>query len=328
MTDAATAVLVTGGAGYLGSHVALLLAHRGYHPVVLDNLATGHRGAARWGTFVEADLADPARVREVLLAHRIRAVIHLAGCSWAGESVRAPAKYYRGNLVPALALVEAMAEVESEHLVCSSTGAVYGETDGAPVAETAPLAPVSPYGRTRLAVEGMVEDFARAHGLRRVTLRCANLAGADPGGELGEDHDPEGHLIPLALEVAQGRRPHLAVFGTDYPTPDGTGVRDYLHVTDAAEAHLLALEHLLAGGEPRTYNLGTGVGTSVLEILEGCRRLTGHRIPALAARRRWGDPAATVLDAARLRRELGWKPRHSDLDTILDAAWRWRRARG
>ncbi len=320
-------ILVAGGAGYIGSHVAKLLAQKGYHPVVLDNLVYGHRWAAKWGTFVEADLADRERVRDVLLEHRIRAVMHFAAFAYVGESVRVPAKYYRNNVANTIALLEVMAEVESEHFIFSSTCATYGEPEQVPIPEGHPQRPINPYGRTKLMVEQMLHDFEVAHGMRHVNLRYFNAAGADPEGELGEDHDPETHLIPLVLEVALGKRQHIAIFGTDYPTPDGTCIRDYIHVTDLAEAHVLALEHLLAGGESRSYNLGNGQGYSVRQVIDGARRLTGHPIPSLEARRRWGDPAVLVGSSEKIRAELGWEPRYAGLETILETAWKWHRGR-
>jgi UDP-arabinose 4-epimerase len=321
-------ILVAGGAGYIGSHVAKLLHQRGYHPVVLDNLVHGHRWAAKWGTFVEADLADGPKVREVLLEHRIRAVMHFAAYASVAESVRDPAKYYRNNVGNTLSLLEAMAEMESDFFIFSSSCAIYGEPRAVPISEDHPQRPVSPYGRTKLVVEGMLEDFEVAHGVRHVNLRYFNAAGADPDGEIGEDHDPETHLIPLVLEVALGVRPHIAIFGTDYATSDGTCIRDYIHVTDLAEAHVLAVEHLMAGGESRSYNLGNGLGYSVRQVIDGARRLTGHPIPALEARRRWGDPAALVGSSEKIRSELGWSPRYAGLDAILQTAWRWHRSRG
>jgi UDP-glucose-4-epimerase GalE len=316
-------VLIAGGAGYIGSHAAKLLHQRGYHPVVLDNLVYGHRWAARWGTFVEADLNDRETVREVLLAHRIRAVMHFAAYTYVGESVRDPAKYYRNNVANTLTLLETMAEVESEHFIFSSTCATYGEPLEIPITEDHPQSPINPYGRTKLVVEGMLRDFETAYGIRHTNLRYFNAAGADPDGEIGEDHDPETHLIPLVLEVALGQRPHIAVFGTDYPTPDGTCIRDYIHVTDLANAHVLALEHLLSGGESRSYNLGNGAGHSVRQVIDEARRITGSPIPVVEARRRWGDPAQLVGSAEKLRRDLGWKPEYADLDQILETAWRW-----
>jgi len=320
-------ILVAGGAGYIGSHVAKLLARKRYHPVVLDNLVYGHRWAAKWGTFVEADLADQEAVRAVLLEHRIRAVMHFAAYAYVGESVRVPAKYYRNNVANTIALLEVMAEVQSEHFIFSSTCATYGEPKQVPIPEDHPQNPINPYGRTKLMVEQMLRDFEVAHGMRHVNLRYFNAAGADPEGDLGEAHDPETHLIPLVLEVALGKRQHIAIFGTDYPTADGTCIRDYIHVTDLAEAHVLALEHLLAGGESRSYNLGNGQGSSVREVINGARRLTGHPIPSLEARRRWGDPAVLVGSAEKIRAELGWSPQYAGLETILETAWNWHRRR-
>ncbi len=316
-------VLVAGGAGYIGSHTAKLLHQRGYHPVVVDNLVRGHRWAARWGTFVQADLGDKETVKRVLVEHRIRAVMHFAAFAYVAESVRDPAAYYRNNVATTLALLEAMVEVESELFIFSSTCATYGEPEVVPIPEDHPQRPINPYGRTKLVVEQMLADFETAYGLRHVNLRYFNAAGADPDGEIGEAHDPETHLIPLVIEVALGRRPHIAVFGTDYPTPDGTCIRDYIHVTDLAEAHVLALEHLLNGGQSRSYNLGNGQGYSVREVIDTVRRVTGRPVPELEAGRRWGDPAVLVGSSQRIRNELGWKPRFADLETIVQTAWRW-----
>ncbi len=321
------AVLVAGGAGYIGSHTAKLLHLRGYHPVVVDSLVRGHRWAARWGTFVQADLADKETVKRVLVEHRIRAVMHFAAFAYVAESVRDPAAYYRNNVATTLALLEAMVEVESEFFIFSSTCATYGEPEVVPIPEHHPQRPINPYGRTKLAVEQMLADFETAYGLRHVNLRYFNAAGADPEGELGEAHDPETHLIPLVIEVALGQRPHIAIFGTDYPTPDGTCIRDYIHVTDLAEAHVLALEHLLEGGKSRSYNLGNGQGYSVREVIDTVRRVTGRPVPELEAGRRWGDPAVLVGSSERIRSELGWEPRFADLGTIVETAWRWHRSR-
>ena len=322
------AVLVAGGAGYIGSHTAKLLHQRGYHPVVVDNLVRGHRWAARWGTFVQADLADKETVKRVLVEHRIRAVMHFAAFAYVAESVRDPAAYYRNNVATTLALLEAMVEVESEFFIFSSTCATYGEPEVVPIPEDHPQRPINPYGRTKLAVEQMLADFETAYGIRHVNLRYFNAAGADPDGEIGEAHDPETHLIPLVIEVALGQRPHIAIFGTDYPTPDGTCIRDYIHVTDLAEAHVLALEHLLDGGDSRSYNLGNGRGYSVREVIDTVRRITGRAVPELEAGRRWGDPAVLVGSSEKIRDELGWKPRFADLGTIVETAWRWHRSRG
>ena len=317
------AVLVTGGAGYVGSHTCKLLHARGYHLVVLDNLSRGHRWAAKWGTFVEADLADKEAIKAVLLEHRISQVLHFAAYAYVAESVRQPRQYYRNNVANTLNLLEAMVEVESDTLIFSSTCATYGEPDQVPIPEDHPQRPINPYGRTKLAVERMLADFGDAYGLKHVSLRYFNAAGADPEGEIGEDHDPEPHLIPLVLDVAAGKRPHVAIFGTDYPTPDGTCVRDYVHVTDLAQAHVQALEYLAGGGENTAFNLGNGDGYSVREVIDSVHRVTGRPITAIEARRRWGDPARLVGSSERARKTLGWKPQFPELDAIVETAWGW-----
>jgi UDP-glucose-4-epimerase GalE len=321
-----TPVLVTGGAGYVGSHTCKLLQARGYHPVVFDNLSRGHRWAAKWGTLVEGDLGDKEAIKAALLEHRISQVLHFAAYAYVAESVRQPRQYYRNNVANTLNLLEAMVEVESDTLIFSSSCATYGEPDVSPIPEDHPQRPINPYGRTKLAVEQMLADFGDAYGLKHVSLRYFNAAGADPDGEIGEDHDPEPHLVPLVLEVAAGTRPHLAVFGTDYPTPDGTCVRDYVHVADLAQAHVQALEYLAGGAESTAFNLGNGDGYSVREVIESARRVTGRPIPAIEARRRWGDPARLVGSSQRARAVLGWTPRHPELETVLETAWNWHRS--
>jgi UDP-glucose-4-epimerase GalE len=321
-------VLVTGAAGYVGSHAVKGLLAAGHQVVALDNLSRGQRASVPVQVpFVEADVRDTERVLATLRMHAIDCVMHFAAFAYVGESVRDPARYYRNNVSNTLTLLEAMQEVGSDLFLFSSSCTTYGEPREIPIREDHPQNPINPYGRTKLVVEGMLRDFETAYGTRHVSLRYFNAAGADPEGDLGEDHDPETHLIPLVLDVALGKRPHIAVFGTDYPTPDGTCVRDYIHVSDLAEAHVLALEHLLAGGESRTYNLGNGQGYSVRQVIEEARRLTGHPIPALEARRRWGDPAALVGSADKIRAELGWQPKYADLPTILETAWGWHRGR-
>lgn len=316
-------ILVAGGAGYIGSHACKLLERQGYHPVVLDNLVRGHRWAAKWGTFVEADLADRQVVKQVLLAHRIRVVLHFAAYAYVGESVHEPGKYYRNNVANTLSLLEAMVEAGADRIIFSSTCATYGEPRSLPIVEEHPQDPINPYGRTKLVVEGMLRDFETGHGIRHVNLRYFNAAGADPDGEVGEDHDPETHLIPLVLDVAQGKRPHISMFGSDYPTRDGSCVRDYIHVVDLADAHLLAMDHLLSGGASRSFNLGNGLGHSVREVVETARRVTGRPIPLVEEPRRPGDPATLVGGSNRIRTELGWKPRYADLATIVETAWKW-----
>ncbi|HSH70585.1 MAG TPA: UDP-glucose 4-epimerase GalE [Deferrisomatales bacterium] len=318
-----TPVLVTGGAGYVGSHACKLLHARGYHPVVFDNLSRGHRWAAQWGTFVEGDLGDKEAIKAVLLEHRISQVLHFAAYAYVAESVRQPRQYYRNNVANTLNLLEAMVEVESDTLIFSSSCATYGEPDTVPISEDHPQRPINPYGRTKLTVERMLADFGDAYGLKHVSLRYFNAAGADPAGEIGEDHDPEPHLIPLVLEVAARQRPHLAIFGTDYPTPDGTCVRDYVHVSDLAQAHVQALEYLAAGGGDTAFNLGNGDGYSVREVIDSAQRVTGRPIPVIEARRRWGDPARLVGSSERARVVLGWNPEFPELDAIVETAWKW-----
>ncbi len=260
-------VLVTGGAGYIGSHTAKALARDGFEPVVLDNLVTGHRSAVRWGPFVRGDVGDRGLVRRVIRDHRVEAVVHFAACAYVGESIQDPRKYFRNNVANTLALLDAMLDAGVDQIVFSSTCATYGVPDELPIGEDHPQRPVNPYGDSKLFVERMLGAYGVAYGLRSVALRYFNAAGADPEGELGENHDPETHLIPLVIEAALGRRPWVDVLGTDYPTPDGTAVRDFVHVTDLAEAHVRALGHLLGGGESVALNLGTGAGHSVREVI-------------------------------------------------------------
>jgi UDP-glucose 4-epimerase len=316
-------ILVTGGAGYIGSVVAAELLADGHRVVVYDNLVKGHREAVPAGAaFVEADLLDEGALRAAMAGHGIGAVVHLAAYSLVGESVAEPAKYYRNNVTAGLALLEAMRAESVGLLVFSSTAAVYGEPDRVPITEDFPCRPTNPYGETKLAFEGALRWYARAYGLRSVSLRYFNAAGATD--LLGEDHEPETHLIPLVLRVAAGQSPDVTVFGDDYPTPDGTCVRDYVHVLDLARAHVVALQALAEGRvDVASYNLGCGgEGYSVLQVVEAARRVTGHPIPVRAGARRPGDPARLVASSDRMR-ALGWEPRHQDLDAIVASAWRW-----
>ncbi len=319
-------ILVTGGAGYIGSHTCKQLAASGHTPVVYDNLSNGHRDAVRWGPFEAGDVTDGARLREVFRAHKPQAVIHFAGLIEVGISVTDPAAFYHTNVTGSLTLLRAMIDEGIERIVFSSTAAVYGRPATVPIPETAPTVPINPYGETKRAVEAMLGYFAAAYGVRYAALRYFNAAGADPGGDLGERHDPESHLIPLILFAALGQRPHIDIYGTDYPTPDGTAVRDYVHVTDLAQAHVAALDHLAAAPEPLIANLGTGAGYSVRQVVETCRRLTGRDIPARDAPRRAGDPPELVAAVERMRDQLGWRAQMSDLDTIVATAWAWHRA--
>jgi UDP-glucose-4-epimerase GalE len=319
------AILVTGGAGYIGSHTAKALAQEGRRVVVYDNLSAGHRGAVRWCDLVVADLHDAATLRQTIRAYRVGAVMHFAALASVGDSVRDPSPYYRENLEGTLGLLRAMVEEGVRSIIFSSTAAVYGEPTGTPITEAHDTRPINPYGETKLAGERAITDFGRAYGLRGIALRYFNAAGADPDGEIGEDHRPEAHLIPLAIDAARGGEP-LRVFGEDYPTPDGTCLRDYIHVADLAQAHLLALDRLDADGASAAYNLGNGQPFSVKEVIAAVERVSGLRVPWTPGPRREGDPSVLFASSAGIRRDLGWRPAISSLDDIVRTAWRWRSA--
>jgi UDP-glucose-4-epimerase GalE len=316
-------ILIVGGAGYIGSHTAKLVAASGHRPVVFDNLVYGHRSAVKWGPLVEGDLADPEAIRLALTEHAVEAVIHFAAYAYVGESMTDPGKYFRNNVAGTINLLDAMVAVGVRDLVFSSTCATYGEPQEVPISESHPQNPVNAYGETKLAVERMLRWYGQAHGLRYAALRYFNAAGADPDGEVGEDHSPETHLIPLAIEAAHGRGNPLSIFGTDYPTPDGTAVRDYIHVLDLGEAHLLALAALGKGTTSLHLNLGTGRGSSVREVITSVEKATGRTVPAREVGRRAGDPPVLVADARQANERLGWKPRYPELDTIVAHAVRW-----
>ncbi|MBN2199947.1 MAG: UDP-glucose 4-epimerase GalE [Candidatus Aminicenantes bacterium] len=316
-------VLVTGGAGYVGSHTVKALARAGHDPVVLDNFSTGRRELVRSRVVIEADLADPSALRRAFEGEKFQAVLHFASRIEVGESVADPQTYYAHNLVGGLNLLQAMREAGVKRFVFSSSAAVYGVPRETPIDETHPLRPVNPYGRTKLFFENILEDFDRAYGLQSISLRYFNAAGADPEGELGEMHDPESHLIPNVLLSALGRNDGLSLYGTDFPTPDGTAVRDYVHVTDLARAHVLALENLSSGGRSDALNLGTGRGHSVLEVIKKAEEVAGRPIPFIRRPPRPGDVAFLVASRTKAERALGWKPELSDLETILRTAWRW-----
>ncbi|MDX1607001.1 MAG: UDP-glucose 4-epimerase GalE [Candidatus Competibacterales bacterium] len=318
-------VLVTGGGGYIGSHACKALARAGYLPVSYDNLVYGHREAVRWGPLEEGDIADRARLDDVLDHYRPTAAMHFAAYAYVGESVQDPGKYYRNNVAGSLTLLEALRDHGIGRMIFSSTCATYGVPEQVPITEDHPQRPINPYGASKWMIERMLADFDTAHGLRSMALRYFNAAGADPDAETGEAHDPETHLIPLVLDAAAGRRPAITVYGDDYDTPDGTCIRDYIHVTDLAEAHVLALQALERGAPSTAYNLGNGAGFSVREVIARARRVTGCEIPVETGPRRPGDPPRLVGDAQRIRRELGWRPRFADLDVILETAWRWHR---
>lgn len=318
-----TAILVTGGAGYIGSHACKALAAAGYTPVTYDSLVYGHREAVKWGPFEQGDILDGARLDEVLRHHRPAAVMHFAAFAYVGESVTDPGKYYRNNVVGTLNLLDAMRANEIGKIVFSSTCATYGIPEIVPISEEAPQNPINPYGTTKLIVERALADYREAYGLKSVALRYFNAAGADADGETGEDHNPETHLIPLVLDAAANRRSHITVFGEDYATPDGTCIRDYIHVSDIAEAHVSALARLDKGSLRSAYNLGTGVGVSVAEVIATACKVTGRAIPILHGARRPGDPDRLLADARLADRDLGWKAHRSSLEHIIETAWRW-----
>ncbi len=317
-------VLVTGGAGYIGSHTAKALQGAGFRVAVFDNLSAGHRGAVRYGELIEGDITDVAGVRNALRRHRASAVVHFAAFLDVGESVREPARYYRNNVVGALSVLESMVAEGVRSFVFSSTCATYGEPIETPIPETHPQRPINSYGETKLAVERALAHFERAYGIRWIALRYFNAAGADPDGEIGEDHTPEIHLIPRAIHAATGG-PALEVFGDDYPTPDGTCLRDYVHVSDLADAHVRALQMLVERGTSGAYNLGTGRPHSVREVIAAVERVSGRKVPWTVGPRRKGDPAVLYAASAHAQAELRWTPRFLDLDSIVQTAWAWHR---
>jgi UDP-arabinose 4-epimerase len=316
-------VLVTGGAGYIGSHTAKALARDGHQPIVIDDLSTGHAHNVKWGPFVRANISETDVVRRVLKEHKIEAVVHFAGSALVGESVAQPLRYFQNNVRGTLSLLQAMLDVGVKDIVFSSTCATYGLPVAVPIAEDHPQKPVNPYGDSKLAVERVLEWMGLSGQLRWVALRYFNAAGADPEGELGEEHDHETHLIPLAISAALGRRERLQIFGTDYQTPDGTAIRDYIHVADLASAHVCALRYLNLDGESRSLNLGTGKGVSVRDIIGMVQSVGGQTVPHVAAPRRAGDPPVLVADSECARRLLEWQPSDSALATIVETAWRW-----
>ncbi len=316
-------ILVCGGAGYIGSHINKLLAQKGYDTIVYDNLIYGHREAVKWGKFVEADLCDRTALDRVFSENKIDAVFHFAAFAYVGESVTEPAKYYFNNVCNTLNLLETMRAHGCDKIIFSSTCATYGIPEKLPITEDMPQNPINPYGATKLMVERIFKDYCTAYGLKYVALRYFNAAGADPDCEIGENHNPETHIIPLVLDAAYGKRPDIKVFGSDYPTRDGTCIRDYIHVTDLADAHLLALEYLNKGGESGFFNLGNENGTSVLEVIDSVKRVTGKDFKVTLAPRRPGDPPTLVGSSKRAQEILGWKPKFADIDTITKHAAEW-----
>jgi UDP-glucose-4-epimerase GalE len=322
MSECKKHVLVTGGAGYIGSHAAKALANKGYIPVTYDSLVNGHRWAVRWGPFLQGDIGDKAKLLETMRRYQPVAVIHFAAFAYVGESMRRPALYFENNVTKSLTLLDAVAEAGVRHFVFSSSCATYGTPAQMPIREDTPQHPVSPYGETKLIIERALRWYGLAYDVSLATLRYFNAAGADLNGELGEAHSPETHLIPLVLDSTMGGRT-VDVYGDDYPTPDGTCVRDYIHVSDLAEAHVRALEYLLEGGKSITLNLGTGEGSSVGQVISMVEQVTGRRVSRRAAPRRPGDPPVLVADSSLARRVLAWHPTHSGLDSIIRSAWRW-----
>jgi len=316
-------VLVTGGAGYIGSHACKALSLAGYLPVTLDNFVYGHRWAVKWGPFIEGDVLDRTALDKVFALYQPQAVLHFAAYAYVGESVTNPGKYYHNNVAGTISLLETMRDYGCRYLVFSSSCATYGVPETVPIAEDHPQKPINPYGWSKWMIEQILRDFDQAHCMRSISLRYFNAAGADPEGELGEAHNPETHLIPLVIEAALGRRPHVEIYGTDYPPPDGTCIRDYIHVTDLAEAHVLALNYLFDNGETTFFNLGTGQGHSVRDVINAVERLTGRKVPVRESPRRPGDPPILVATHEKASKILDWFPRVSELDEIVKTAWEW-----
>lgn len=316
-------ILVVGGAGYIGSHMVKMLRETGYKPVVLDNLSTGHADAIGNAPLFMSDIRNPNTLDGLLESTKFEAVMHFAACSQVGESVSDPGYYYENNVAGTVNLLNAMMRHGVKRFIFSSTAAVYGYPGVSLINERTPTGPINPYGHSKRMVEQVLEDMSKAYGLQYTALRYFNAAGADPEGQLGERHEPETHLIPLVLRVASGRMNGMRIFGHDYDTPDGTCIRDYVHVNDLCRAHELALQRLLGGGDSAIFNLGNGLGFSVQEVIDAARRVTGHPIPCLNAPRRPGDPDRLVADSALARKVLGWRPRFSSLETIIEHAWQW-----
>jgi UDP-glucose-4-epimerase GalE len=316
-------VLITGGAGYIGSHTAKIMAQAGHTPVVADNMSFGHEYAVKWGPLEKGDLGDPTFLKNLFGKHKIEAVVHFAASTFVGESMTDPRKYFRNNSVNTLNLLDAMLDAGVKEIVFSSTCATYGDPIRMPLDETHPQNPVNPYGESKFFVERMLHWYSQAYGLRYAALRYFNAAGADPDGEIGEDHTPETHLIPLVIDAALGKRSHISVFGTDWPTPDKSAVRDYIHVNDLADAHVRALQRLKSHGENLKLNLGTGNGNSVREVIAAVEAVSGRKVPVVESPRRAGDPAVLVADPRKARETLQWNPRYGDIRTVVEHAWKW-----
>jgi UDP-glucose 4-epimerase len=316
-------ILVVGGAGYIGSHMVKMLSLASHDVVTLDNLSNGYRDAVIYGDFIEGDIADAELLNKIFSENNFDGVMHFASYIQVGESVEKPSMYYHNNVSNTLVLLDAMVEHKVNAFIFSSTAATFGEPEYTPIDEAHPQAPINPYGHSKLMVEQILADFDHAYGLKSVSLRYFNAAGADPEGELGERHIPETHLIPLVLQAASGRRESITVFGDDYDTSDGTCIRDYIHINDLCSAHLLALQHLVKGGESKAYNMGNGEGYSIKELIDVAKKVTGNDFKVVMGKRRDGDPARLVADAKLLQAELKWTPEYPDLETIIRHAWEW-----
>lgn len=316
-------ILVTGGAGYIGSHTCKALAHQGHTVIVYDNLSTGHRELVRWGDFVYGDILDTQRLRSCIRQHRIEGIIHFAASAYVGESVIDPGKYFRNNVCGTLSILDAMRDEGVPYIVVSGTCAVYGSPEKMPITEDTPTNPINPYGASKLFMERMLADYETAHGIRWMSLRYFNAAGCDPDGETGEWHEPETHLIPRALMAAAGQIPALEIFGEDYPTPDGTCIRDYVHVTDLADAHVQGVDFLTNGGNSQALNLGTGQGISIRQILTAVKDATGMDVPHIMSNRRAGDPPVLMANAGKAYSQLAWHPQRSASHIIINTAWAW-----
>ncbi len=320
-------ILVTGGAGYIGSHMALMLVERGYQVVVFDNLVTGHKDAVLNADLVVADLANERLLEDCFSYYKFDAVIHFASSILVKESIRDPGKYYKNNVAAGLNLLEVMRKFNTKAMIFSSAAAVYGEPQKSPIDIDHPKNPLNPYGRSKLMFENILQDYDHVYGLKSISLRYFNAAGADPKARLGERHNPETHLIPLVIQTAMGKRKNIEIFGNDYPTRDGTCIRDYIHVVDLCEAHMLALEALLQGKPSTVYNLGNGEGYSVLEVINVAQEITGKKIETILCQRRTGDPGTLVADASTIKKELNWQPQYTDLVDIIKHTWQWEKKR-
>lgn len=316
-------ILVVGGAGYIGSHTNKELNRRGYQTLIYDNLVYGHKESVKWGRLEVGDLADKEHLEQIFQENPIDAVLHFAAYAYVGESVIEPGKYYRNNVCNTIQLLDVMRKYQVNNLIFSSTCATYGVPATMPITEDMPQKPVNPYGATKWMVERILEDYQKAYGIKYCCLRYFNAAGADPEGELGESHTPETHLIPLILDAASGKREAMSIFGTDYPTKDGSCIRDYIHVTDLADAHIRALEYLIKGGESNCFNLGNGNGDSVWHVIEVVKQITGKEFQVKEEERRAGDPPVLIGSAKKAEQVLGWKPKYAEIETIVEHAWKW-----